>query len=138
MNMNTILRKSNLIPNTHKPFNPRKKLLWSSLCLTLDVLMVDIEWAKNMQFKCKELQVSVIPLDDNCICLVANIHDNSNTCEQPAPCACLLKKVISSSFSHDQFSLWLKLGCSWQGKPLKITPHTVYAGAFLYEAATPG
>ena len=65
-----LLRKSNLVPDTQKDFDPCKQLARRNICLAERAVLVNIEWSKTLQFKEKVLPVPLIPIANKIICPV--------------------------------------------------------------------
>ena len=60
-----LLRKSNLVPNTQKSFDPSKQLARKNLCLADNAILVDIEWSKTLQYKQKVLPLPLVQLKNS-------------------------------------------------------------------------
>ena len=65
-----LLRKSNLVPDTQKEFNPERQLARKNICLAANAILVNIEWSKTLQYKEKVLPVPLIPIANKIICPV--------------------------------------------------------------------
>ena len=70
------LRKSNLVPDTHTTFDPNMQFRRQDFNLTgpSTVMMAEITWAKNLQFKQKILRIPVLPVENKVICPVMWMH----------------------------------------------------------------
>ena len=70
------LRKSNLVPDTMTTFDPFKQFRRKDFNSTgpLSVMMAEITWAKNIQFRQKILRLPVLPVDNKAICPVLWVH----------------------------------------------------------------
>ena len=67
---NMLLRKSNLVPQTQKEFNPEKQLARYNVCLAQDAALIDIVWCKTLQFREKVLQLPLVRLQNRVLCPV--------------------------------------------------------------------
>ena len=70
------LRKSNLVPDTMITFNPNMQFRRRDFNLTgpMSVMMAEITWAKNLQFKQKILRIPVLPTHNKAICPFMWVH----------------------------------------------------------------
>ena len=70
------LRKSNLVPDAMDAFDPNMQFRRQDFNLTgpLSVMMAEITWAKNLQFKQKILRLPVLPVENKAICPVLWMH----------------------------------------------------------------
>ena len=70
------LRKSNLVPDTMTDFNPAMQFRRRDLNVTgpQSVMMAEITWAKNIQFKQKTLRLPILPAQNKTICPVMWIY----------------------------------------------------------------
>ena len=70
------LRKSNLVPDAMDDFNPDMQFRRQDLNVTgpFSVMMAEITWAKNLQFKQKILRLPILPVDIKAICPVLWVH----------------------------------------------------------------
>ena len=70
------LRKSNLAPNSMDSFNSRMQFRRKdfNVMSPYSVMMAEITWAKNLQFRQKILRLPVLPVDNKAICPVMWIH----------------------------------------------------------------
>ena len=70
------LRKSNLVPDTMTTFNPKMQFTRSDFFVTgpTSVMMAEITWAKNLQFKQRVLRLPVLPVENKAICPVMWMH----------------------------------------------------------------
>ena len=70
------LRKSNLVPDTMITFNPTMQFTRQDFNVTgpASVMMAEITWAKNLQFKQKILRIPVLPVENKAICPVMWMH----------------------------------------------------------------
>ena len=70
------LRKSNLVPDTMDTFDPKMQFRRKDFNVTgpLSVMMAEITWAKNIQFRQKILRLPVLPVQNKCICPVIWVH----------------------------------------------------------------
>ena len=70
------LRKSNLVPDTMEEFDPRMQFRRQDFNSTgpLSVMMTEITWAKNIQFRQKILRLPVLPVENKAICPVIWVH----------------------------------------------------------------
>ena len=70
------LRKSNLVPDTMDAFNPQMQFRRQDFNSTgpLSVMMAEITWAKNLQFKQKVLRIPILPAQNKTICPVMWMH----------------------------------------------------------------
>ena len=50
-----LLRKSNIVPDTQKQFDPEKQISRDKLCVALNSVLVKIVWSKTLQFQEKTL-----------------------------------------------------------------------------------
>ena len=90
------LRKSNLIPDTMTEFNPDMQFGRQDFNLTgpLSVMMAEITWAKNLQFKQKILRLLVLPVENKAICPVMWIH--------------YMIQQVPALPSNPAFTIWVK------------------------------
>ena len=70
------LRKSNLVPDNMTSFNGSMQFRRKDFNSTgpMSVMMAEITWAKNLQFKQKILRIPVLPVDNKAICPVIWTH----------------------------------------------------------------
>ena len=70
------LRKSNLAPDSMDAFNPKMQFRRKDFNSTgpLSVLMAEITWAKNLQFKQRILRIPILPTINKTICPVMWMH----------------------------------------------------------------
>ena len=70
------LRKSNLVPDTMTTFDPKMQFRRMDFHSTgpASVMMAEITWAKNLQFKQKVLRIPVLPVENKAICPVLWTH----------------------------------------------------------------
>ena len=70
------LRKSNLVPDTQTSFEPQMQFRRQDFNLTgpFSVMMAEITWAKNIQFRQKILRLPVLPVKNKAICPVLWVH----------------------------------------------------------------
>ena len=57
-----LLCKSNLVPDTQASYDSSKQLVHRNLCLVKNVILVEIEWCKTLQFKEKKLILPLVQL----------------------------------------------------------------------------
>ena len=67
-------RKSNLIPNSARAFNPNKQLLWSDISFSSQAVVVDIKWSKTNQFGDKQVTVPLLANPKSELCPVSAIR----------------------------------------------------------------
>ena len=84
------LRKSNLVPDTAKSFNPNEQLIWSDLWWYGPVMMIYIKWSKTLQYRQKDLDLPLVEAQNWEICSVYWLQ--------------LLKKRFSPSLKDPIFS----------------------------------
>lgn len=63
-------RKSNLVPDTVKKFNPKKQLVRSDIQVDEDVLLVTLAWSKTNQFGLREHIVPLVAIHGSLLCPV--------------------------------------------------------------------
>ena len=70
------LRRSNLVPDNMESFNPHMQFRRQDFNVTgpLTVMMAEITWAKNLQFKQKILRLPILPTANKAICPVMWVH----------------------------------------------------------------
>lgn len=64
------LRKSNLVPEGVKEFNPRKQLTRADAQVGQNVVLIIVKWSKTIQYQQKELLLPLLPAKDIRICPV--------------------------------------------------------------------
>lgn len=62
------LRKSNLVPESVKEFNPCKQLTRSDILVGRNIMLVVIKWSKTIQYQQKELLLPLLTVQDLRIC----------------------------------------------------------------------
>ena len=72
-----ISRKSNLVPNSVKTFNPNKQLCRSNIEINSEknILLINISWSKTIQFGERNLVVPLISIPDSPLCPVKAYHN---------------------------------------------------------------
>ena len=65
-----LLRKSNLVPDTQREFDPEKQIARKDICMAINAVVVEIQWCKTLQFKEKVLTLPLVRLDNPVICPV--------------------------------------------------------------------
>ena len=70
-------RKSNLVPNSVKTFNPNKQLCRSNIKINSEkiILLINISWSKTVQFGEQNLVVPLISIPDSLLCPVKAYHN---------------------------------------------------------------
>lgn len=61
-------RKSNLVPNSSRKFNPQKQLMRSDVFQDEDLLLVIIKWSKTNQFGKRQIRVPLISIPQSPLC----------------------------------------------------------------------
>ena len=64
------LRKSNLVPELVKDFNPKEQLTRQDVWSYFQYTMVDIKWSKTLQYRERELSLPLKPARNNVVCAV--------------------------------------------------------------------
>ena len=111
------LRKSNLVPDTMTEFDPNMQFRRQDFNSTgpLSVMMAEITWAKNLQFRQKILRIPVLPVQNKAICPVlwthymmqkvpAAPHDPAFTIYKDG-----VKMALSANQLVERIRQWLKL-----------------------------
>ncbi len=62
------LRKSNLVPDSKRFFDPRKQLTRASLAHTNGIFLVTIHWTKTLQTGDRDLKLPLLPNQDLALC----------------------------------------------------------------------
>ena len=65
-----MLRKSNLMPNKADSFDPSKQLTRSHITFRNNIAILNITWAKNLQFKQKVLEIPLLEIPNSPLCPV--------------------------------------------------------------------
>ena len=70
------LRRSNLVSESMDAFDPRMQFRRMDFHVSgpLSVMMAEISWAKNIQFRQKILRLPVLPVENKAICPVMWVH----------------------------------------------------------------
>lgn len=138
------LRKSNLVPDTEKTFDPSKQLTRASICISECALMVDIIWSKTIQYKQKKLTVPIIPLSNNSICAyfwtMVMVQTIPAGPADPAFSYRKKKKGKLIPLTYDKLSHWLKQWIAESGKDSSLySSHGLRRGGstFAYESNIP-
>ena len=63
-----MVRKSNLVPNSVKKFDPTKQLCRKNVVLHSDHLVVFISWSKTIQFGDRKLEIPLVRIRDSPLC----------------------------------------------------------------------
>ena len=137
-----LLRKSNLVPDTQRLFDPEKQLSRQNLCLALNAVLVDIVWSKTLQFKEKILPLPLIPLNDKRICPVYwTWRMISNVKAGPAdPVFCYHRRGKYMILTYPRLTYWFKHWLDLASVPSKrFTMHSFRRGgaSFLNSANLP-
>ena len=103
-------RKSNMMPNSVKNFDPTKQLLREDVIIENQMLLVNIKWSKTRQFG-HSRQIPITPMTGSCLCPVT--ADTNMVSLLPAkdsdPAFCLVsnkRKLIP--YTYAQFHKQLK------------------------------
>ena len=131
-----MLRKSNLVPDSHPKFNPFEQLIRGNVAVdwNAQLLMVNLEWSKTDPHRQFGKWVPVAPAKNKCICPIwhmammfevipAQEHD-------PAFCYYNSKNVLKA-LTYDQLRKQLKKWaamCGYSEEDHKFTPHCLRRG----------
>jgi hypothetical protein len=102
-------RKSNLVPNSVKSFNPNKQLCRSNIEINskkIYILLINTSWSKTIQFGELNLVVPLISIPDSPLCPVKAYHNMISLVPTAnnSPAFCLFKhhKVLPVTYFQFQ------------------------------------
>ena len=127
-------RKSNLVPNSVKTFNPNKQLCRSNIEISSEknIPLINISWSKIIQFGERNLVVPLINIPDSPLCPVKAYHNMISLV--PTSAFCLFKHHKVLPVTYFQFQKVLKSLIKSIGKdPDEYSSHSFRRGAFSAE-----
>ena len=130
-----LLRKSNLVPDTQGTFDSTKQLARKNLCLAKNVVLVEIEWCKTLQFKEKILVLPLIKLKNNIICpvywiwrLICTVHASPYD-----PLFCYHRRGKYMILTYPRLTFWFRHWLDQSGVNSKVfTLHSYRRGVQLF------
>lgn len=127
-----LLRKSNLVPDTVKNFDPDKQLLRKDVACEKDVLLVKVRWSKTIQFQQKVLKVPLVRIKGSKICPVKayqNMVKQNPTKDGEAPLFGVRYKKSVVPISYRTFNRFIKKAVELVGrKSDRFSTHSLRRG----------
>ena len=116
---NLLLRKSNLVPDSQKKFDPHKQLVRRNLCLAENAILVNIEWSKTLQYKEKILPLPLVALKIKILCPVYWTWRLIKTvpASKLDPVFCYHRNGKFMTMTYPRLTYWFKKWLSMAGIP---------------------
>ena len=135
-----LFRKSNLVPDTLRGFNPSKQLTWQDLVYTGHNIIVGIRWSKTDQFG-RELKTFPLPVIHNSFLCPLNAIRNVLKLRTPDGGEHIFSRGDGTSLTYKQFQNRLRgvLAAVGVPDPQAFTSHSFRRGGatFAYLCGVP-
>ena len=138
-----VSRKSNLVPDRAKDFDPKKQLTRSNIKMRDDALLVTLEWTKTIQYGERKLVIPILAIEGSRLCPVSAYREMCRlmpASENEAAFLRVNKKGNREPVTYYHFQKALKEIMEGLGKdPAKFSTHSFRRGGatFAYEAGVP-
>lgn len=135
-------RKSNLVPNGIKDFDPKKHLTRQDIKIQNNALLITLKWSKTIQFGERLLQIILVAIPDHPLCPVS-AYKNMCTlvkCNPMSPAFCRFKKGKVIPIIYSEFQKSIKIYLNMIGEKADLySSHSFRRGgaSFAFKAGVP-